>query len=214
VDRTATNEIQQPIPSTAVPKIGAILHELFKNTDEWAKSDSDFVPWRRSVRGLAVERHSWAEADLQTIKDDTPALRLYLDACSKIEAKARHRFLELSVFDSGVGLARQWLQSQWSPQIPIGDEYLACLACLTKHRTSSAKSEKGLGLAEVMATVGALNGFLKVRSGRLSLYRDFVSAPLQSSTDVTLQDFPSCSPSLSELGAVFGTHYQILIPVP
>jgi hypothetical protein len=65
-----------------------------------------------------------------------------------------------------------------------------------------------------MATLSGLDGFLKIRSGRLSLYRDFVSAPLQSSTDVELKDFANCSTELTELPAIFGTHYQILIPVP
>jgi hypothetical protein len=65
-----------------------------------------------------------------------------------------------------------------------------------------------------MATLGGLDGFLRIRSGRLSLYRDFVSAPLQSATDVDLKDFASRSTDLTEQAAVFGTHYQILIPMP
>jgi hypothetical protein len=214
LDKTTANLSQPAIPPQAIPRIGAILHELFKNTDEWGKTDKNHVPWRRSVRGIAIERHSWTETDTARIGTDNPALQSYFTALAGTGSKPRQRFVELTVFDSGIGLARRWLQEKWSPQVSTTDEYRACLACLTKHRTSSPKREKGLGLAEVMATLSGLDGFLKIRSGRLSLYRDFVSAPLQSSTDVELKDFANCSTELTELPAIFGTHYQILIPVP
>lgn len=212
IAKTSAPEVQ-PIPSASLPKIGAVLHELFKNTDEWARTDEDNVPWRRSVRGIAVERHSWSMADLEEIERDNPALKSYFETLRKTHSDGRMRFLELTVFDGGIGLARRWLQDRWSQGIPLTDEYEACLACLTKHRTSSDKREKGLGLAEVMATLDALDGFLKIRTGRLSLYRDYVNSPLQSPDDVRLNDFASASADLTTLASVFGTYFQILIPI-
>ena len=126
----------------------------------------------------------------------------------------RLRFIEFCVFDSGLGLARRWLDDKWSPSISLPAEYSACLECLKKHRSSSNRRDKGRGLAEVMTTLASLNGFLKIRSGRLSLYRDFINTPLKTGvTDVELYDFPSCTTVLTELAPVFGTYFQLLIPI-
>jgi hypothetical protein len=202
------------IPPLAVTQIGAILHELFKNTDEWARSDNAGIPWRRSVRGIAGERHTWSAAKLDEIAADNPALKAYFDQLSSREPDKRLRFLEFSVFDSGSGLARRWLSDLWSPEISLADEHTACLKCLTKHQTSSHRRDKGRGLTEVMSTLATLDGFLKIRTGRLSLYRDFVNLPLQpGGGDVELRDFPTCSTTLTELASIFGTHFQFLIPI-
>lgn len=213
IAKSTANLAHSPVPTSILPKIGGVLHELFKNTDEWGRTDHQHVPWRRSVRGLAVERHSWSTDELAKISAENSALQRYFEALGRSTEEGRLRFLELTVFDSGVGLARRWLGSEWSTEVELSREYAACLACLTKHRTSSSKREKGLGLAEVMATLAAVRGFLKIRTGRLGLYRDFENVPLESTGDVRLDDFATASSSLTELGAVFGTHYQILIPV-
>ncbi|MBX3412597.1 MAG: hypothetical protein KF708_07910 [Pirellulales bacterium] len=202
------------IPASAIPKLGTIIHELFKNTDEWAKRDLNNVPWRRSVRGLSVERHSWAQEQLAAIEAYNPALTSYFAARRRSSSDSRLRFVELTVFDAGIGLARRWLGTKWSRELTVEDEYSACIACLTKHNTSSPKQEKGLGLAEVMKSLNDLDGFLKIRTGRMSLYRDFLNAPLRSDDDVVLGDFASASTVLTELSDVYGTHYQILIPLP
>ena len=60
IQRTSRATSEVPIPPPLLPRFGAILHELFKNTHEWARTDQDGTPWRRSVRGIAVERHSWS----------------------------------------------------------------------------------------------------------------------------------------------------------
>ncbi len=201
------------IPPRSIRGIGAILHELFENTDKFAKTDEKNVPWRRSVRGLSIERHSWSEVELAKVGNDNAALQDYFDAIKSTNPNTQKRFLEMTVFDSGIGLARRWLKDKWTPQLSVGDEYAACLACLTKNCTSLPSRGKGLGLAKVMSTLNELNGFFKIRSGRLSVYRDFVTAPLRSPADVELRDFATCSTTLSELAEVFGTHYQILIPI-
>jgi hypothetical protein len=201
------------IPPQSIRGIGAILHELFENTDKFAKTDDKNVPWRRSVRGISIERHSWSEAELAKVGSDNAALQCYFNGFKRINADDQQRFLELTVFDSGIGLARRWLKEKWSPQVQLDEEYGACLACLTKNFSSSPSRGKGLGLAKVMSTLDDLKGFFKIRTGRLSVYRDFATAPLQSPSDVELRDFASCSTTLTELAAVFGTHYQILIPI-
>lgn len=211
ITKLSLNHSPTSIPITA---IGAILHELFKNTHEWARHDNAGVPWRRSVRGMAAERHTWSEAQLAEIAADNPALNAYFNALSTRAIDGRLRFFEFSVFDGGIGLARRWLGESWSSAISLDAEHSACMQCLTKHRTSSHRREKGLGLAEVMSTLASLHGFLKIRTGRLSLYRDFLTVPLQSGgADVDLRDFPTCLTTLTELAPAYGTHFQFLIPI-
>lgn len=195
-------------------RIGAILHELFKNTHEWARTGEKNVPWRRSVRGLAAEFHTKVPTDLKGIANENLSLGRYFETLRARSSNDRLAFLELTVFDSGIGLARRWLNDQPLEELSLSDEYKACMQCLTKHRTTSNRRDKGLGLAEVMQTLSSLEGFLKIRTGRLSLFRDFVHRPLRrDGTDVDLDDFPTCNESPTELAPVYGTHFQMLIPI-
>ena len=195
-------------------RIGAVLHELFKNTDDWATRDGNNVPWRRSVRGLSAEYHTKDVAELNGIASANPALARYFAKLKERTSGNRLAFLELSVFDSGIGLARQMGKVPTLQGLSLSEEYKHCMNCLTLHQTSSNRRDKGLGLAEVMEVLSSLDGLLKLRTGRLSLFRDFVHAPHRPTPeDVHLDDFPTCTATLSEQAAVYGTHYQMLIPI-
>ena len=211
-DRMSRLTNSAPIPRNLYPRFAAILHELFKNTEEWARRDALGRPWRRSVRGLTAQRHLGTSKEFSDIASESPAVNIYLESFTSGSGRRKPGFIEFSVFDSGIGLARQQLKETWTPGTTLNDEFLACMKCLRKHSTSSNRMDKGLGLAEVMSTLGSLDAFLKIRTGRLSLYRDFRAEPFRSGDD-RLFDFPSCSDIPSELAAVFGTHFQILIPL-
>ena len=212
VDRLSRREKQDPVPPALIPPLAAILHELFKNTDEWASCDENGSPWRRSVRGITAERHSWTVEQLSDVSDGNSALKNYFGSFPGENETRRLSFIEFSVFDSGIGLARQQMQGGWTHDTLIRDEYLACLDCLKKHRTSSARTDRGLGLAEVMSTLARLDSFLRVRTGRLALYRDFRTQPFTPGDD-RLFDFTSCSEEPIPLAPVYGTQFQILIPL-
>lgn len=200
-----------PIPESLFPRFAAILHELFKNTHEWARHDHEGKPWRRSVRGISAERHKKSLAELSAVAMGSPALRSYFDSLLARTGADHLTFVEFTVFDGGIGLARSFLKDDWTPDIPLSREYAACMDCLTKHKTSSNKSHKGLGLAEVFSTLATLDAFIKIRTGRLSLYRDFVNSPFNG--DVAMWDVPSSTMTPTELTSVFGAYFQILIPV-
>ena len=211
-DRMSRLTNSAPIPLNLYPKFAAILQELFKNTEEWARRDALGRPWRRSVRGLSAQRHLGTSEQFSDIASESPAVNSYLESFMSASGSRKPGFIEFSVFDSGIGLARQQLKETWSLGTTLNDEFLACMKCLRKHSTSSNRMDKGLGLAEVMSTLGSLDAFLKIRTGRLSLYRDFRAEPFRSGDD-RLFDFPTCSETPSELALVFGTHFQILIPL-
>lgn len=210
--RLSKREKAEPIPPSLYPRFAAILHELFKNTDEWACHDEDGRPWRRSVRGITAERHSWTFDQLADAAEGSAALKSYFESFPREGDSRKLGFVEFTVFDSGIGLARRQMSGNWSPQTTIAEEFKACTECLKKHRTSSVRTDKGLGLAEVMSTLAGLGAFLKIRTGRLALYRDFRTQPFAAGDD-RLFDFPSCSEMPSVLASVYGTHFQILIPL-
>jgi hypothetical protein len=210
VEKISLKGTKQPITPELLPRLSAILHELFKNTDEWGKTNIDRRPFRRSVRGLTVERHRWKKGDLP-LPENYPAFEQFFDKCP--DSNEYYRFLEFSVFDTGVGLAKQWLKLETLGSISLESELNACEECLRKNRTSSHSRNKGLGLAEVMSTLNELGAFLRIRTGRLSLYRDFRTQPMKTSEDASLYDLKSSSLTPTEHAEASGVAYQIIIPL-
>jgi hypothetical protein len=204
---------QSRLLDTTFSQLGLILHELFQNTDEWARTDWKGLRIPRSVRGIRFELTArTASALAQTVRGSVP-LEEYVAHDAHRLASHRQHLLEVSVFDSGPGLAQRWLASAIPEGYAIESEYEAALACLKKHATTSDVSHRGLGLHRVMQTMNAGRGFLRIRSGRLSLFRDFIRDPYETS-GISLCDWatgeqgrPSPAPP-SE-----GTLFTILLPL-
>jgi hypothetical protein len=121
--------------------------------------------------------------------------------------------LEIAVFDSGPGLAARALRRRLDDTTPLQEEYGGILQCLKVHATSSGKSHHGLGLMEVMRALTAAKAFLRIRTGRLALYRDFLSEPLASADDLHLNDWSNRGPQLTMSGRAEGLLMSILMPV-
>ncbi len=209
-----------PVTADVRGPLGAVLHELFKNTHEWARTDEHGVPLLRSVRGLLAQGHSWAEQEALEVAGESPALAAYLSAPGVRTPDGRWRFLELSIFDSGAGLARRWLsghpEGATDPAAPTPEEeYRACAECFVRWNSSTRAGHKGLGLHEVMRTLSHLNAFFRVRSGRLSLYRDFAARPYAGSAgeDCSLTDWTTRSAAPTPLAFAEGVLYTMLIPI-
>jgi hypothetical protein len=87
-------------------------------------------------------------------------------------------FLEISVFDPGVGLARHIAQLDSLDAIDLESEFRYVMKCLAKHGSTSTELAKGEGLDRVCAILTWSMGFFFVRSGRLLLFRDFARDPM------------------------------------
>ncbi|ALM83107.1 hypothetical protein [Bordetella sp. N] len=152
-------------------------------------------------------------------------------------------FVELSMVDAGPGLARRWLANRPNnkrsiadlSEISIQEEEEAVVECFKKWRTSSGNSLRGVGLFSIANLLRKRNGFLRLRTGRLAflfgtqsaigvievklkrkdISEDYVK--LDDGTHVFLQSgemiFFLRPWSNSEIGAVEGTAYSILLPV-
>lgn len=210
-----------PVTAEVSAPLGAILHELVKNTHEWARTDEHGVPLLRSVRGLLAQGHSWAEAQVADVASGSRPLATYLAHPQLRSAEGRWRFLELSVFDSGPGLARRWLmtrpQSAADRDHPtLEEEYRACHECFLRWNSSSGAGHKGLGLYEVLQMLSQVGAFFRVRTGRLSLYRDFLERPYAGAATGggwSLADWSSGTDALTALAPAEGVLYTMLIPI-
>ncbi|OXI62750.1 hypothetical protein CFB47_05600 [Burkholderia sp. AU27893] len=89
--------------------------------------------------------------------------------------------LELTVLDTGPGLARRWLSRHGDPgdkieQLSIADEVALVKKCFELHATTKTTAGSGGGLSYVLQTLQRLNAYLRLRTGRVCLVQDF-SAP-------------------------------------
>lgn len=164
-----------------VDGLGSILFELVHNTHDWARTDLDQCPLRKSIRGILFTKFSLPTSGIPRAAGTNKGIAAYMTTLSNRNSSDRIRFVEMSVFDSGPGLAARWLAEPVSDALAISKEHEACIACFGKHTTTSHESYRGLGLYDVMQTLNQLSGFLRIRTGRIAMMRDFISFPLNES---------------------------------
>lgn len=194
--------------------LGTILFETFRNTDQWARTTVEGVPIRRGVRGVLVRRYRQHPAQQgsgleQRHEQDAPLSRFLARHLGPTDSGG---MLELSVFDGGPGLVRRSQGITELSSISPADERAACLECFNKHNTSSDTPHRGLGLYAAMRELSQLRGFLRLRTGRLALFRDLHDEPFEEGAPASFSDWPG-----RERGAnaeVAGTVLTFLLPIP
>jgi hypothetical protein len=212
----------KPLPLRFTDALGTILYELFSNTERWAKDEWDRMPIERSIRGLRLEMiRGKKERLFSQVKGNQP-LEQYLATLSKKTSAGEQILVEVSVFDSGPGLASRWLETPITVDLSLEAERKAVMECLKRHATSEPKSHHGLGLYFVMRQLTSVGGFIRVRTGRLHLYRDFVNRPFvpqrinasaYSNTDPELFSWQSGINTAQTNAQVEGTLFTMLIPL-
>ncbi|MBX3245870.1 MAG: hypothetical protein KF901_01670 [Myxococcales bacterium] len=195
-------------------RLGVILFETFRNTHQWARTTVDGVPIRRSVRGLLMRRYRQHPASpgqgLETRHEQDAPMAEFI--ATHIEQTGSGGVLELSVFDGGPGLVRRSRGMHDLATLSLADERAACLACFDKHNTSSGMVHRGIGLYASMRELDQLGGFLRLRTGRMSLYRNFHDEPFREDTPTSFSDWPlqDGQPNAS----VAGTVLTFILPIP
>jgi hypothetical protein len=176
--------------------ISVLIHELFKNSHDWGRTNVDGSIVRRSFRSIIMRSMG---ADATEVSTSSAAIAAY---AIRLGSPARTRLFEVSIVDSGPGLARRQLGVGSLDGVSLSEEFDACVACFKKHSSSSNSLERGIGLFRVWNCLRDLRGFLRVRSGRLSLEHDF-----------TQSDGYSFARPIDGLAPVSGTAYTILVPI-
>lgn len=205
-----------------VSELGRMFYELFVNTHEHGSRDKNRNAWLKPATRLIYTYgiNLTDDAVSNSINNDE-ALQGYL-AALKNTNRSTNRFIEISIVDSGLGYCGRWLADNPKDgtldQISISEEYEILKKCFKFRSTSSNSLVKGNGLPAVMANLTHLNGFMRVRSNRLALYRDFVGQPFveQGSDTYEFMDWDSqkyCTEHITQKANATGVSITILIPL-
>ncbi|RRH68310.1 ATP-binding protein [Falsigemmobacter faecalis] len=214
--------------SSQIEDIASFVYEAFLNTHEHAQTDVEGNRYLRSSRGIVFSFQSSSLERLSSPDAESVALSEYM---SGIQLRRDHHtdahFAEVSVFDSGPGLAQSWLFNvneatrnslKSTPQlggISLEVEYAAVVECFNKGRTTKTSPSRGNGLYRIMQVVKRNGGVIRVRTGRLSLMRAFAekSSENLTSSDLKLEDISSGETPTEARPWADGCVITVLIPL-
>ena len=198
-----------------VTYLGKVFYELFLNTHEHGSRQKDRERWLSpGVRLIYTNGINLSEVAIGKVLMRDRVVAQYIKNVNK-----SGRFIEISIIDSGLGLANRWRADRGADtdsQLDLRSEYELVRKCFSFREGSSGKDEKGNGLPTVMDRLTRLRGFMRLRTGRLSLYRNFAQSPFKGKGDSDLFDWKTQSPSndlLTESPSVEGVAVTLLIPL-
>jgi hypothetical protein len=174
LERCVSGSGAKHLASDDSSNIAEIAYELFANAEEWGSKEIDDSDIRPNVRGIILKVHKNPLRGFSQY-DETPTTE-YLDQW-QAEQSAIPKLLEVSIFDAGVGLAQHALAKRITATTSLKQEYENVMQCLRKYSSASGRTYRGLGLHYVMSLLTQTKGFLRYRSGRLSLFRNFHKQP-------------------------------------
>jgi hypothetical protein len=193
--------------SEADEAIGAMLYELFKNTEEHAMYDhaGDLLPL--SVRAVSARHHAAAPETFSRIAGGFDPLRAYCETLERPAQAAHAHLFELSIMDAGPGFAASWTRRSLDT-LTLGEEEHAVRECFG---IGSVKGSDrfGQGLPHVMKLLERQGGFLRLRTGRLSFFVDY-SSPSSLDGRALRRHDPAFEDGWT---AVAGSLLTILIPM-
>lgn len=178
----------KPLSGSALNSLGRVFYELFLNTHEHGTRDQlRSKRLRSSVRVLYTRASNLGSEGGEKIIENQTVLNNYLKSLKEAGSSQKRLFVEIGIIDSGLGYCGRWLADQEinqnSENLSIEEEYKFFKQCFQFRRTSTSIDSKGVGLPVVMNRLTELKALIKIRSGRLSLYRNFVSFPFNNVSD-------------------------------
>ena len=214
----------EPSQETAIP---TILHELFKNTHEHARTWWDGTKPKFSLRGVAANFFDLESFDNlakgPVVLDPASAyVREVLElrkgrTLDSIRSKNVRGFLELSIFDTGPGLVGRMMGSD--PTLMGSNEQLEVVKdCLKRGYSSTDNETRGYGLSKVLSRLKKSHGFIRIRTNGVNAYRSFarfnaLEAGSDSGYDRLLDWKIMYSPRQSTYRSLRGTVITVMIPM-
>lgn len=206
------NKDRAALLKAGLPELGSVLFELIDNADQHATTDVVGNKYKKALRGASIKLNRISRQDALGYSDREPELaRFILKHFLRSEFLD---FLEISVIDSGPGLARRWLTAKEGrpveslEQLDFDEELSATLECFKRHVSSKPDPEtSGIGLHTALQALNKLKAYVRVRTGRLSLNQAF-----QGRSGI-MEFEPSARGTKERLVAAEGTVFTICIPV-
>ena len=159
-----------------VSPIASMLYEAFENSHNYAQADFRGNRYRRSTRGIILGYQQIPIDQLSDKKFPNLDLNEYFYNW-KIRGHGNlAKFAEVSIFDSGPGMAEHWLaykeiiskRIEESDFVSIKMEYEAIIDCLRRGNTSKNTRSRGNGLFRIMQVVKRSGGFIRIRINKIS----------------------------------------------
>lgn len=201
----------------SLENFNGIIHELFGNTNEHAKTNELGQNLYPNIRAIQLKFHKKTLVRFKETYHDFPGLIRYFD--SEFETNEGELYLvEISILDSGPGLYKRYTGSR-AYDTAIFNEVQIIKECLYRHNTSSTSSKrdnKGIGLDRVLSTLDD-KGFVRIKTGRADVFRDMKShrySHHERASDIKLFDWQSNSETdFIEHPPAAGTLLSIFYPL-
>ncbi len=201
-------EYQRLTDKNAAEAIGAMLFEVFKNTEDHALVDTDGNRLKISIRGIKTNHHAVPLENLARIVGDFSPLANYCKTLTAHRGAVQTHLFEISVLDSGPGFAATWTRRPVQ-SLSRDEEESAVQQCF--HRGSVKQhSHFGEGLPLVLRLLRRQAGFLRLRTGRLSFFADFSRQSKAAEIGELSRYDPEGSPTFAP---VSGSLLTLLIPM-
>ncbi|WP_407976464.1 hypothetical protein ACJKIH_17060 [Brucella pseudogrignonensis] len=198
----------------------SMLFEAFSNTHDHARSNLDNAFYPESVRGVIIARRVKSRNELLSDAGWSEPLKGYYGDFELNNSElANIALLEISIFDSGPGMAQTWLKKQAKirlglveDNVTLDDEIIAFNNCLRKGFSRRRHVSRGFGLFRIMQSIRMEKGFIKFRSGRLSLFASFKDISADDDSHFELFDLRTGGkPELHAFAE--GTRMTIVLPL-
>lgn len=168
-----------------------IIYELFENTELHAKDNS---LTKKSIRGLRIK---------YTKLHDSENKDKYNDINDYLNTFENQEYMEISIFDSGNGLAQSLSPRE---EFDFEVEKKLVLKCFNKHTSRTGLPTRGLGLFLVMEMIKKHKGLFVLRTGRTLLKADYSNINLNNTNILDEQYIRECQ-------KIIGTSYTIILPL-
>jgi len=194
----------------------SIIFELMKNTHDWARTDNNSKILNPNNRGLLMKFVKKTKENYIENYKNHNGLKSYFDSFSTNE-KDELYFIEISVFDSGIGYVNRFTSSDTLPNI---DEQVNIVKdCLIKHNTSDKtieKENKGIGLDKIMNVLDQKGVFI-LKTNNVFVFRNMKKNPYvktQNKDEIELFDYYTFeSNRFTNNHKSVGTSFTIVYPI-
>jgi hypothetical protein len=202
------------INNDEINSLAFAIHELIENTEQHGKREFNTGEVKRSVRALIIDyKHINKSEEIESISGLNNPMTNYLINIKK--SKGILHLLEISIFDSGEGIFKTF-KSTAKRSTDIEEEVEIVEKSFAKGVTSKSENQGyGRGLHNVRTILAKRCGFLSLRTGRVSLYRDFKVNILQEGEQnpLSLYDETTKSREYTEMAHAEGLAISILVPL-
>ncbi|MEZ0542201.1 hypothetical protein [Fibrella arboris] len=196
----------------------AIIHELFGNTNEHAKTNELGYNLYPNIRAIQLKFHQKSITKFIEQFHDFAGLVQYFKSDFSVNEQGNLYLIEISILDSGPGLIKRYTNRS-DYNLNINQEVEIIKECLYRHNTSAEglRGEiKGIGLDRVLQTLDG-KGFIRIKTGRTDLFRDMKTNRYyhhSNASDIQLNDWQTNSTTnFTKYSPVEGTLLSIFYPL-